>query len=97
MSLAGQEFGDSLSVRVGELVETLKAVSQPLANVRNDAADGIDTRVTELTESLKTLTESRTNGNRELTANISARITEITDLIDKAVPGGRKRPERAAS
>ena len=97
VSLAGQEFGDSLSVRVGELVETLKAVSQPLANVRNDAADGIGTRVTELTESLKTLTESRTNGNRELTANISARITEITDLIDKAVPGGRKRPERAAS
>jgi hypothetical protein len=97
VSLAGQEFGESLSVRVGELVETLKAVSQPLANVRNEAADGIGNRVAELTESLKTLNESRPNGNRELAANISARITEITDLIDKAVPGGRKRPERAAS
>ena len=96
VSLAGQEFGESLSVRVGELVETLKAVSQPLANVRNEAADGIGNRVAELTESLKTLNESRPNGNRELAANISARITEITDLIDKAVPGGRKRPERAA-
>ena len=97
VSLTGLEFGDNLSLRVGELVETLKAVSQPLANVKNDAADGIGNRLNELNESLRALAETKTRANREMVANVSSRITEITDLIDKAVPGGRKGVEKATS
>jgi hypothetical protein len=90
-SIPAAEFDDNLSTKVSELVETLRSVSQPLANARKDLADGIGNRLTELTESLKTLTDSRATASREMAASISVRITEITDLIDKAVPGGRKR------
>ena len=53
--MAGRDFGENLAQRVSELVETLRSVSQPLANTRKDVAEAVGVRVNELTESLKTL------------------------------------------
>ena len=92
-SLTRLEFGENITERVNLLVDQIRAVSQPLANARKDAADAIGSRVNELSESLTLLTGS--TGNRELALNISGRITELTELIDKTVTvstrGGAKK------
>jgi len=82
-SLTGLEFGENITERVAELVDQIRAVSQPLANARKDAADAIGNRVNELSDSLVLLTGSA--GNPELALNISGRITELTALIDETV------------
>ena len=82
-NLAGVEFGENISQRVVELVDQIRAVSQPLANTRKEAVEAIGSRMTELSDSLKQLTGP--GGNRELALNISGRITELTDLIDETV------------
>ena len=82
-SLTGLEFGENITERVAELVDQIRAVSQPLANARKDAADAIGNRVNELSDSLVLLTGSA--GNQELALNISGRITELTALIDETV------------
>ena len=92
-SLTRLEFGENITERVNLLVDQIRAVSQPLANARKDAADAIRSRVNELSESLTLLTGS--TGNRELALNISGRITELTELIDETVTvstrGGAKK------
>ena len=92
-SLTRLEFGENITERVNLLVDQIRAVSQPLANARKDAADAIGSRVNELSESLTLLTGS--TGNRELALNISGRITELTELIDETVmvstKGGAKK------
>ena len=92
-SLTRLEFGENITERVNLLVDQIRAVSQPLANARKDAADAIGSQVNELSESLTLLTGS--TGNRELALNISGRITELTELIDKTVTvstrGGAKK------
>ena len=92
-SLTRLEFGENITERVNLLVNQIRAVSQPLANARKDAADAIGSRVNELSESLTLLTGS--TGNRELALNISGRITELTELIDATVMvstrGGAKK------
>ena len=92
-SLTRLEFGENITERVNLLVDQIRAVSQPLANARKDAADAIGSRVNELSESLTLLTGS--TGNRELALNISGRITELTELIDETVAastrGGAKK------
>ena len=92
-SLTRLEFGENITERVNLLVDQIRAVSQPLANARKDAADAIGSRVNELSESLTLLTGS--TGNRELALNISGRITELTELIDETVTvstrGGAKK------
>ena len=92
-SLTSLEFGENITERVNLLVDQIRAVSQPLANARKDAADAIGSRVNELSESLTLLTGS--TGNRELALNISGRITELTELIDETVTvstrGGAKK------
>jgi radical SAM superfamily enzyme YgiQ (UPF0313 family) len=92
-SLTRLEFGENITERVNVLVDQIRAVSQPLANARKDAADAIRSRVNELSESLTLLTGS--SGNRELALNISGRITELTELIDETVTvstrGGAKK------
>ena len=92
-SLTRLEFGENITERVNLLVDQIRAVSQPLANARKDAADAIGSRVNELSESLTLLTGS--TGNRELALNISGRITELTKLIDETVTvstrGGAKK------
>jgi len=92
-SLARLEFGENITERVNLLVDQIRAVSQPLANARKDAADAIGSRVNELSESLTLLTGS--TSNRELALNISGRITELTELIDETVTvstrGGAKK------
>ena len=92
-SLTRMEFGENITERVNLLVDQIRAVSQPLANARKDAADAIGSRVNELSESLTLLTGS--TGNRELALNISGRITELTELIDETVTvstrGGAKK------
>ena len=92
-SLTRLEFGENITARVNLLVDQIRAVSQPLANARKDAADAIGSRVNELSESLTLLTGS--TGNRELALNISGRITELTELIDETVTvstrGGAKK------
>ena len=92
-SLTRLEFGENITERVNLLVDQIRAVSQPLANTRKDAADAIGSRVNELSESLTLLTGS--TGNRELALNISGRITELTELIDETVTvstrGGAKK------
>ena len=82
-NLAGFEFGENIAQRVNDLVEQIRAVSQPLANARKEAADTIGNRINELSDSLRQLTGP--SGNRELALNISGRITELTDLIDETV------------
>ena len=82
-NLAGVEFGENISQRVIELVDQIRAVSQPLANTRKEAVEAIGSRMNELSDSLKQLTGP--GGNRELALNISGRITELTDLIDETV------------
>ncbi|MEC8857364.1 MAG: hypothetical protein VX664_08240, partial [Chloroflexota bacterium] len=82
-SLTGLEFGENITERVVELADQIRAVSQPLANARKDAADAIGNRVNELSDSLVLLTGSA--GNQELALNISGRITELTALIDETV------------
>jgi len=92
-SLTRLEFGENITERVNLLIDQIRAVSQPLANARKDAADAIGRRVNELSESLTLLTGS--TGNRELALNISGRITELTELIDGTVTvstrGGAKK------
>ena len=92
-SLTRLEFGENITERVNLLVDQIRAVSQPLANARKDAADAIGSRVNELSESLTLLTGS--TGNWELALNISGRITELTELIDETVTvstrGGAKK------
>jgi radical SAM superfamily enzyme YgiQ (UPF0313 family) len=92
-SLTGLEFGENITERVTELIDQIRAVSQPLANARKDAADAIGSRVNELSDSLTLL--SGPAGNRELALNISGRITELTELIDETVTvstrGGAKK------
>ena len=92
-SLTRLEFGENITERVNLLVDQIRAVSQPLANARKDAADAIGSRVNELSESLTLLTGS--TSNRELALNISGRITELTELIDETVTvstrGGAKK------
>ena len=92
-SLTRLEFGENITARVNLLVDQIRAVSQPLANARKDAADAIGSRVNELSESLTLLPGS--TGNRELALNISGRITELTELIDETVTvstrGGAKK------
>ena len=92
-SLTRLEFGENITERVNLLIDQIRAVSQPLANARKDAADAIGSRVNELSESLTLLTGS--TGNRELALNISGRITELTELIDETVTvstrGGAKK------
>ena len=92
-SLTRLEFGENITERVNLLVDQIRAVSQPLANARKDAADAIGSKVNELSESLTLLTGS--TGNRELALNISGRITELTELIDETVTvstrGGAKK------
>ena len=92
-SLTRLEFGENITERVNLLVDQIRAVSQPLANARKDAADAIGSRGNELSESLTLLTGS--TGNRELALNISGRITELTELIDETVTvstrGGAKK------
>ena len=92
-SLTRLEFGENITERVNLLVDQIRAVSQPLANARKDAAEAIGSRVNELSESLTLLTGS--TGNRELALNISGRITELTELIDETVTvstrGGAKK------
>ena len=92
-SLTRLEFGENITERVNLLVDQIRAVSQPLANARKDAADAIGSRVNELSEALTLLTGS--TGNRELALNISGRITELTELIDETVTvstrGGAKK------
>ncbi|PKB74135.1 MAG: hypothetical protein BZY72_03375 [SAR202 cluster bacterium Io17-Chloro-G8] len=92
-SLTRLEFGENITERVNLLVDQIRAVSQPLANARKDAADAIGSQVNELSESLTLLTGS--TGNRELALNISGRITELTELIDETVTvstrGGAKK------
>ena len=92
-SLTRLEFGENITARVNLLIDQIRAVSQPLANARKDAADAIGSRVNELSESLTLLTGS--TGNRELALNISGRITELTELIDETVTvstrGGAKK------
>ena len=92
-SLTRLEFGENITERVNLLVDQIRAVSQPLANARKDAADAIGSQVNELSESLTLLTGS--TGNRELALNISGRITELTELIDGTVTvstrGGAKK------
>ena len=87
------EFGENITERVTELVDQIRAVSQPLANARKDAADAIGSRVNELSDSLTLLTGP--SGNRELALNIAGRITELTVLIDETVTvstkGGAKK------
>ena len=82
-NLAGLEFGENISQRVVELVDQIRAVSQPLANTRKEAAEAIGNRINELSDSLGQLTGP--TGNRELALNISGRITELNDLIDETV------------
>ncbi len=92
-SLTRLEFGENITERVNLLVDQIRAVSQPLANARKDAADAIGGQVNELSEALTLLTGS--TGNRELALNISGRITELTELIDETVTvstrGGAKK------
>ena len=92
-SLTRLEFGENITERVNLLVDQIRAVSQPLANARKDAADAIGSRVNELSESLTLLTGS--TGNQELALNISGRITELTELINETVTvstrGGAKK------
>jgi hypothetical protein len=82
-SLSGIEFGDNIAEQMVELIDQIRAVSQPLANARKEAADVIGNRVNELSESLEQLTGP--TGNQELALNISGRITELTELIDSTV------------
>ena len=82
-SLSGIEFGDNIAEQMVELIDQIRAVSQPLANARKEAADVIGNRVNELSESLEQLTGP--TGNQELALNISGRITELTKLIDSTV------------
>jgi hypothetical protein len=82
-SLTGIEFSDNIATQMAELIDQIRAVSQPLANARKAAADVIGTRVNELSESLQQLTGP--GDNQELAMNISGRITELTKLIDNTV------------
>ena len=68
-----------------ELAETLRSVSQPLANTRRDMVENIGTRINELTESLKTLSDPLTAGSKDLATNISSRITELTEMLNGVV------------
>ena len=85
MSMTGKEFGENISQRVSELVETLRTTSQPLANARRDVTEAVGTRINELTESLKTLSDPVDTGGNELAANVSRRITELTDMLNRMV------------
>ena len=71
-------------------METLRSVSQPLANARREVVDNIGTRIAELSESLKTLADPLTPGRLELTVSISGRITELTDMLDNVVKDSPK-------
>jgi hypothetical protein len=82
-SLSGIETGDNIAEQVADLIVQIRAVSQPLANARQEAADVIGSRVNELSESLEQLTGP--TGSQELALNISGRITELTELIDSTV------------
>jgi len=92
-SLTGLEFGENITERVSELADQIRAVSQPLANARKEAADAIGSQVNDLSESMKLLTGP--TGNRELALNISGRITELTELIDLTVTVSTKGGARA--
>ena len=92
-SLTGLEFGENITERVSELADQIRAVSQPLANARKEAADAIGSQVNDLSESMKLLTGP--TGNRELALDISGRITELTELIDSTVTVSTKGGARA--
>jgi len=92
-SLTGLEFGENITERVSELADQIRAVSQPLANARKEAADAIGSQVNDLSESMKLLTGP--TGNRELALNISGRITDLTELIDSTVTASTKGGARA--
>ncbi|MEC9289663.1 MAG: radical SAM protein [Chloroflexota bacterium] len=92
-SLTGLEFGENITERVSELADQIRAVSQPLANARKEAADAIGSQVNDLSESMKLLTGP--TGNRELALDISGRITELAELIDSTVTVSTKGGARA--
>ena len=77
-------------------METLRSVSQPLANVRRDAADGIGAKINELSESLKTLSDPSVNSGKEMASNVSRRIADLTDSIDAALSDQRDGRKRVA-
>ena len=74
-----------------ELVETLRTVSQPLANARRDMAENINTRINELTDSLRTLSDPLSTGSKEMAANVSNRINELSEILNGVVLDSRRK------
>ena len=72
-------------------METLRSVSQPLANARKEVAETVGSRISELTESLRSLSDPGTAGGSERAANIAGRITELTELINSTVVEPQRR------
>ena len=94
LAATSRGLGDTISARIGEATEILRAWADPVSMAGMEFGENISGRVGELVDTLRTASQPLANAQRELVDNIGNRISELTEslrnLSDPLAAGGRE-------
>ena len=94
LAATSRGLGDTISARIGEATEVLRAWADPVSMAGMEFGENISGRVGELVDTLRTASQPLANAQRELVDNIGNRISELTEslrnLSDPLAAGGRE-------
>ena len=94
LAVTSRGLGDTISARIGEATEILRAWADPVSMAGMEFGENISGRVGELVDTLRTASQPLANAQRELVDNIGNRISELTEslrnLSDPLAAGGRE-------
>ena len=94
LAATSRGLGDTISARIGEATEILRAWADPVSMTGMEFGENISGRVGELVDTLRTASQPLANAQRDLADNIGNRISELTEslrnLSDPLAAGGRE-------
>ena len=81
LAATSREIGDTITARITEATESLRAWADPVSSAGKGVGDNISQRVGELLETLRSASQPLANTRREVADAISTRINELTDSL----------------
>jgi hypothetical protein len=85
LAATSRDLGDTITARIGEATEALRAVSDPVSVAGKELGENISQRLSELVETLRSASQPLANARRDLAEGIGARLSELTESL-KTLP-----------
>jgi hypothetical protein len=98
LAATSRDLSDTVSARLSEATETLRAWSDPVAMSGSEFGENISQRIGELVETLRAVSQPLANVRKDAADGIGAKITELTESLRVLTdPGGKGGRELAAN